>query len=390
MFLFAAIAGTHAQVVNVATSPWIADTAAVFSDPIDNWAKDPSVIKYGNTFYMYFTSANPWPPDGGIGPSRIDYATSPDGMKWTYKGVAIPRGDSGTWNEERSQAPSKPMLKDGIWYMFFAGARFGKAPMVGYATSTNLVNWTEFKSNPMIANAKWNDPFLYLENGIYYLSYNDNIEAIWYLTSTNLKDWDTTKAIRTDAVGEGNIIFKDNGKYMRFGATGHSHVGEYYHSAYSDNMVNFTKVGKITMNIPTWASGAFGHGDIIQNGNEYWFYFQGTRNNGVIFQIGLARQKIETTHSRKTGSLAFAEPTIVAQKFPNGYSFLLPGSASNTSPYSVSILSPAGQDVFKFTNSTSSRLFWNTSKGEYAEGLYILKAQMPDKSVLSKQVMISR
>ncbi len=376
--------------VNSATTPWVADTAAVFSDPDDNWAKDPSVIKYGNTYYMYYSSANPWPPEGGKGPPRIDYATSPDGLTWTYKGLAIPKGVPGTWNEERSQAPSKPMLKDGIWYMFFAGARNGKAPMLGYSTSTDLITWTEFKGNPLVANAKWNDPFLYLENGIYYLSYDDAGEAIWYLTSTNLKDWDTTKAVRTDAVGEGNIIFKQNGQYVRYGATGLSTNGEYYQSAYSNNMTNFTKLGKISMNIPSWATGAFGHGDIIEHGDEYWFYFQGTKTNGVIFQIGLAKQKNGTTGIQLVGGPSIANASIVVQKSPTGYSIVLPKTTSGHSPYSLTITNPAGRSVFKATKSSGTQIFWNTSSGEYAGGLYLLRARLPNKKVLSKQILVTR
>ncbi len=389
-FLFIAREKINAQTVNSATTPWVADTAAVYSDPDDNWAKDPSVIKYGNTYYMYYSSANPWPPEGGKGPPRIDYATSPDGLNWTYKGLAIPKGDSGTWNDERSQAPSKPIFKDGIWYMFYAGAPVGKIPMIGYSTSTDLIHWTEFKGNPVIARGKCNDPFVYLENGIYYLSYDDAGEAIWYVTSTNLIDWDTAHAVRTDAVGEGNIIFKQNGQYIRYGATGLSTNGEYYQSAYSNNMTNFTKLGKITMNIPSWATGAFGHGDIIEHGDEYWFYFQGTKTNGVIFQIGLARQKIGTTGILMAGGQSIVDASIEVQKGSAGYSIILPKTTSGHSKYSLSITNSAGRSVFKVSNATDNQMFWNTANGKYAGGLYFLRAQLPNKSILSKQVRVTR
>lgn len=46
------------------------------------------------------------------------------------------------------------------------------------------------------------------------------------------------------------------------------------------------------MNVPKWASGAFGHGDVLRHGDEYWFYFQGTDNGGKSFLIGLAKQPV--------------------------------------------------------------------------------------------------
>jgi hypothetical protein len=54
----------------------------------------------------------------------------------------------------------------------------------------------------------------------------------------------------------------------------------------------FTDHGKIQMNIPAWASGATGHGDVLRRGEEYWFYFQSTSDLGKTFQIGLARQPV--------------------------------------------------------------------------------------------------
>lgn len=78
---------------------WQAAELPVYCDPDDDWAKDPSAIKAGDTYYMFYTSANPWQDTGagGKGEPRIDYATSPDGLKWTRQGVAIAKGKPGEW-----------------------------------------------------------------------------------------------------------------------------------------------------------------------------------------------------------------------------------------------------------------------------------------------------
>ncbi len=283
---------TAAQLAGAA---WVADATPVYIDPDDDWAKDPSVIKVGETWYMYYTSANPWQDAaggfaGGKGESRIDYATSPDGLKWTYEGVAIPKGKAGEWDEERPQAPAKPVLKDGVYYMYYAGKCANKPVATGYATSTDLRHWTKNPGNPVLKTGKVNDPFIYLENGTYYLFYTSGGDAIFYVTSTNLKDWSATP-VATGAIGEGSVLIKDGATYRLIGCIGFSNNGEYYKTYTTQDLkLPFTDNGKLNINIPDFAKGTLSHGDIVRLGKEDWFYFQGTRDNGHRFQIGLAKQ----------------------------------------------------------------------------------------------------
>ncbi len=154
----------------VTSSAWQAAELPVYCNPDDDWAKDPSVIKVGDTYFMYYTSANPWQDGGagGKGEPRIDYATSPDGIKWTYQGLAIPKGKPGEWDEERPQAPAKPILKNGVYYMYYAG-KCAKSPVaIGYATSTDLRHWIKNPGNPVLHQGKCNDPFIFFEKGSYH------------------------------------------------------------------------------------------------------------------------------------------------------------------------------------------------------------------------------
>jgi len=281
-------------VLQVATSAWVAAELPVYCDPDDDWAKDPSVIKVGDTWYMYYTSANPWQDGGcgGKGPSRIDYATSPDGLKWTYQGVAIPKGKPGEWDEERPQAPAKPILKDGVYYMYYAGKNPKRAVEIGYATSKDLKRWTKNPGNPVLKQGKCNDPFIFFENGVYYMFYTSCGDSIHYVTSSNLVDW-STKDVYTGATGEGSVVIKDGPTYTLIGCIGFSGDGEYYKSYTTQSLTNqFMDRGRIKINAPQFASRTLSHGDIIRQGCEYWFYFQGTRNGGRQFQIGLAKQPV--------------------------------------------------------------------------------------------------
>ena len=71
----------------------------------------------------------------------------------------------------------------------------------------------------------------------------------------------------------------------------HRYIGD---AKINKSLTGFKDCGKIRMNVPTWASGAFGHGDVLRHGDEYWLYFQGTSDGGKTFQIGLARQPVNT------------------------------------------------------------------------------------------------
>ncbi|MCY3018267.1 MAG: family 43 glycosylhydrolase [Planctomycetota bacterium] len=289
-------AGSAAQ---VATTAWQAAESPVYCDPNDDWAKDPSVIKAGDTYYMYYTSANPWQGDGsgGKGEPRIDYATSPDGLKWTYQGLAIPKGKPGDWDDERPQAPAKPILKDGVYYMYYAGA--GKGVTTGYATSTDLRHWTKHQGDPVLRKGKVNDPFIYVEDGRYYLFFITGGDAIYYVTSTNLVDW-SPEPVYTGATGEGSIVIKDGPTYTLFGCIGWSHKGEYYKAYTSQSLTTkFADNGRIKIDTPKFAAGSLSHGDIFRHGDEYWFYFQATCDVGRRFQVGLAKQPVPKTTAEK-------------------------------------------------------------------------------------------
>ncbi|MEI6674481.1 MAG: family 43 glycosylhydrolase [Verrucomicrobiota bacterium] len=279
---------TVAPVARLAAGTWQAAAEPVYRDPDDDWAKDPSVIKAGDTYYMYYTSANPWQGDGsgGKGEPRIDYATSPDGLIWTYQGVSIPKGKPGEWDDARPQAPAKPVLKDGVYYMYYAGA--GQGVAIGYATSTDLRHWTKHPG-AVLNKGKCNDPFIYFENGTYYLFYTSGGDAIFYVTSTNLVDWSATP-VATGAVGEGSIVIKDGSTYTLFGCVGWSPKGEYYKVYTTQDLTKpFGDGGRIKINTPEFAAGSLCHGDIIQQADGYWFYFQATRDMGKRFQVGLAK-----------------------------------------------------------------------------------------------------
>ncbi len=119
-----------------------------------------SVIKDNNTYKMWYQS--------GLGLGRIGYATSNDGINWTkYAGNPVMDvGSTGTWDDEGIGLGS--VISDtGIFKMWYTGINTDFATSVGrigYATSTNGINWTKYAGNPVMdvgSAGTWDDVWVF-------------------------------------------------------------------------------------------------------------------------------------------------------------------------------------------------------------------------------------
>ncbi|WP_043331766.1 phage head spike fiber domain-containing protein [Methylosinus sp. LW4] len=116
----------------------------------------PTVIKIGSTYYLYCC-------DNGNVSTKIVYFTSPDGVTWTYGGVALGAPSANQWDRYRSGIidPWISKNKHGFYEMTYS-AIFGftehaSGQEIGYAVSADGVNWTYYNNGP-----------LFYGHGIYY------------------------------------------------------------------------------------------------------------------------------------------------------------------------------------------------------------------------------
>jgi len=117
-------------------------------DPASSWESQeifhPHVIYNGTRYEMWYVGF-----DGNT--TRIGYATSEDGVHWTrYEGNPILEpGPPGSWDENRLLWPY--VLFDGtlykMWYTSVDGEWVGR---IGYATSTDGINWVKSPENPVL------------------------------------------------------------------------------------------------------------------------------------------------------------------------------------------------------------------------------------------------
>lgn len=155
----------------------------------------PSVIFDGSIFHMWYDGQT------GDGHSRIGYATSSDGINWNkYAGnPVIDIGNAGEWNEFTTGFPS--VLFDGTTYqMWFVGRSNSSQQLIGYATSNDGIDWTQYINNPVLNTGntgEWDElevtqPTVIKIGSIYHMWYEGNsntIERIGYTSSTDGINW---------------------------------------------------------------------------------------------------------------------------------------------------------------------------------------------------------
>jgi len=107
----------------------------------------PKIRKFNNTYYLFYISGSNWLENNGKPEPvyKIRMATSADGLNWVKADKNL-IGNS--IDENEAQASPDVIFKNGKYHMFFC-YRHGlgyrgkeKGYRIGYAVSTDLVNWT--------------------------------------------------------------------------------------------------------------------------------------------------------------------------------------------------------------------------------------------------------
>ena len=115
---------------------------------------------------------------------HLGLATSTDGLNWTrYKDNPI--YDSG-WVEDMSV-----INHDGTYYMFAEGEEISAyAGIFSRIHWQEKSNWVEGKAdgNP-ISKGSYGTPSIWYEDGVWYLFYEREDLGIWLATSTDMKVW---------------------------------------------------------------------------------------------------------------------------------------------------------------------------------------------------------
>lgn len=106
----------------------------------------PKIRKYNNRYYLFYIAGNSWvlKNDRPEISHKIRMATSEDGINWIKNNRDLIPDN---WGENESQASPDVIYANGKYHMFFCGwvpssFRDTKSRKIGYAFSTDLINWT--------------------------------------------------------------------------------------------------------------------------------------------------------------------------------------------------------------------------------------------------------
>ncbi len=118
--------------------------------------RDPSdIIKVGDLYYVWYSK-------GKISPgydATVWYATSSDGHTWTEQGMALAKGEPGSW-EGASVFTPNILVAEGRYWLFYTGTsrKFGKPfnpdSKIGIAVSDSPDGpWERLATNPALKNS---------------------------------------------------------------------------------------------------------------------------------------------------------------------------------------------------------------------------------------------
>jgi predicted GH43/DUF377 family glycosyl hydrolase len=134
---------------------------------------------------------------------RIGYATSPDGVNWTRQNdgnAVLDLGAAGEW-DDAYVGHFTVIRDDSQLKMWYRGTRSpGASGSIGLATSTDGVTWTKYPENPVLTGTPgtWdatvvNHPNVILNNSTYEMWYggqgNTGVYNVGYATSSDGVNW---------------------------------------------------------------------------------------------------------------------------------------------------------------------------------------------------------
>jgi predicted GH43/DUF377 family glycosyl hydrolase len=263
-------------------------------------AMAPSVVFVGGQYHMWFV--------GAAAPTfvgRVGHATSPDGLTWSKDSApALDVGSPGEWDSKSILGVS--VLFDGGFYRMWYAADNGSTVQIGYATSDDGLTWVKL-ADPVLSpdGSSWEQariswPCVIKVGGRYHMWYRGgNIPntAIGYATSTDGVNWvkHSGNPVFTggdvgdwDDVLEAAAVTHDGFLYhMWYSGAGANDVGQVGH-AFSADGVNWTRTGIVLANGAAGAFDALGadYAFVRLEDSTYKMWYSGLSEEA--YQIGYA------------------------------------------------------------------------------------------------------
>lgn len=129
----------------------------------DHWVWDFWFADDGDRYHLYYLHAprSLGDPDLRHRNARIGHAISHDLRVWEDHGPVLSPGDVGDFDASATWTGSVVRGDDGLWRMFYTGARFlspestANVESIGVATSSDLHRWTKNDAVIVTADPRW-------------------------------------------------------------------------------------------------------------------------------------------------------------------------------------------------------------------------------------------
>lgn len=229
------------------------------------------VLREGDTYTMWYTGYAP----GDQSVMKLGMATSSDGYTWTrYSDEPI---YSELWVEDMMV-----VKQGGIYYMFAEG----KGDRAHLLTSTDRAHWTEQDTLDIrrvdgapLTPGPFGTPCAWYEDGVWYLFYERDDEAIWLATSKDMKVWTNVQdepvikrgpePYDTTMIALNQIVKLDGRYYAYYHATAPENGPDKWtmNVAVSNDLVHWEKYRRNPIIGPDHSSGI-----LVHDGTQYRMY----------------------------------------------------------------------------------------------------------------------
>jgi len=272
---------------------------------------------------------------------RIGYAWSTDGLNWTKDTSNPVLTPTQSW-EENSVFAANVLFTGSEYKMWYTGA-FGPNARIGYAWSSDGINWTKYPNNPVLIpgpdlwdNVLISRPYVIKSEmsdtlKMWYHGYNGSNLQIGYATAVDETSWvkhqgpvltvGTSGSWDDRNVGHPTVYYDGQSYQMWFHGNRDnpflSSTSEIGYAISSDG-INWTKVDSINPILSpltgTWESKAIFPGNVLFEGSEYHMWYTG--DDGTTMRIGMATSFVTSVEEFSGEILASFS---LEQNYPNPF-----------------------------------------------------------------------
>jgi predicted GH43/DUF377 family glycosyl hydrolase/pimeloyl-ACP methyl ester carboxylesterase len=306
------------------------------SDWDNNSCTNPTVIFQNNTYKMWFTGYN-----GTTG--QIGFAYSNNGINWIkYPSPVFSRISS----ENKNIYEPSVIYDDNTYYMWYVGANIGTDKFeIFRATSNDGINWTQNPLNPVFhpatgfGSSRVSSPFVIKNSDKYqmWFSSNDSVDGNWsigYAESSDGINWipySNNPVLISDKSWDGvtvsypMVIFNGTNYEMWYETNSiSSSLPSSINYAISPDGINWDKPASNNPVISkddnlTWENNYIGDAAVLKNGENITIYYSadGPINNIEKGRIGLASNQQIISPTPQSSPTPLVSPTSTETPIPS-------------------------------------------------------------------------